>query len=73
MEPNPAKVKLPLLYLKVEEVARLLSLSRAKTYEMVMRGEIPSLTFGRSRRVSYEELLRWRDLRDAEAVRDGRV
>lgn len=36
----------PLTY-RVEEIARLLGLSRAAAYDAVARGEIPSLRFGR--------------------------
>ncbi len=37
----------PQLTLTVGEAARLLRLSRAFTYELVARGELPSLRFGR--------------------------
>jgi excisionase family DNA binding protein len=37
----------PRLTLTVGEAAKLLRLSRAFTYELVARGELPSLRFGR--------------------------
>jgi excisionase family DNA binding protein len=38
----------------VEEAARLLSMSRAKVYDLVLQGLIPSVKVGRSRRVLVE-------------------
>ena len=35
------------LVYRVDEVARMLGLSRNSTYEAVHRGELPSLTFGK--------------------------
>jgi excisionase family DNA binding protein len=47
------------LLLKPEEAARVLNVSRTSLYEMLARGELPSLTIGRSRRVPAEALRRW--------------
>jgi len=69
-----------LLLLTVPETARRLSISRAKTYELLASGEIASVTIGRSRRVplvecaAYVERLRHRDAFDSAAnsgVSDG--
>jgi excisionase family DNA binding protein len=46
-------------YLKVPEVAEVLRIARSRAYEMVARGEIPSVRIGRSVRVSRKELDRW--------------
>jgi excisionase family DNA binding protein len=46
-------------YLKVPEVAEVLSIVRSRAYELVGSGEIPSVRIGRSVRVSREELERW--------------
>jgi excisionase family DNA binding protein len=42
--------------LRVEEAAAWLSLGRTKTYELVARGELPSVCIGRSRRVPVSAL-----------------
>ena len=39
------------LCLRVEEAARLLGISRSKTYELVATGDIPSVEIGGLRRV----------------------
>ena len=49
----------PVSLLRVEEAARRLGLSRSKTYQMVARGELPSVSIGRSRRVRDTDLERW--------------
>jgi len=54
---NPTKTKVTY---RVDEVARLLGLSRNAAYEAVTRGEIPSLRFGRRiviPRLAFERLL----------------
>jgi excisionase family DNA binding protein len=56
------------LLLKVEQVADRLNLGRAKTWQMVMAGEIPSLTIGRSRRVPAAALREWVERQATEAV-----
>jgi len=43
--------------LRVEEAAEWLGLGRTKTYELVARGELPSVCIGRSRRVPLSALL----------------
>jgi excisionase family DNA binding protein len=53
--------------LRVEEVARMLSLSRSKVFEMIGAGELPVLRFGRSVRVSRRHLSRWIDGRTRAA------
>jgi excisionase family DNA binding protein len=47
--------------LTVVEVARELRLSERQVRRMVARGELPSVTIGRARRVRRDELVRWVD------------
>jgi excisionase family DNA binding protein len=54
------------LFLKVEDAADRLSLGRAKTWQLVMSGEIPSLTIGRSRRIPAAALREWVERRQAD-------
>ena len=46
-------------WLKVPEVAQVLRIARSRAYELVGKGEIPSVRIGRSVRVSRRELDRW--------------
>jgi excisionase family DNA binding protein len=50
-QPIPAEGGIPMSFFKVEEVARLLSVSRAKVYAMMDAGELAYAKFGKSRRV----------------------
>lgn len=54
--PSPSDGK---LLLTVEEVAKLTSLGRSTIYLLIARGEIPSITIGRSRRIPIEALRTW--------------
>lgn len=47
------------LLMKLDEVAKALSISRTKVYELIASGEIPSIRVGRSVRVSVDELRAW--------------
>lgn len=49
------------LLLRVDEVAKLLSLGRSKTYELIAAGALPTVRLGRSVRVPVEALRRWLD------------
>lgn len=52
--------------LTVPQVAEALALSRAKTYQLVLRGDIPSVLIGRARRVPFNSLVEYvRDLTSA--------
>jgi excisionase family DNA binding protein len=57
---------LPLL-LDAAEAAKLLSLSRAKVFDLAHSGEIPSIRIGRAMRIPRDQLLRWIDQRANEA------
>lgn len=45
--------------LTVPDVAKYLKISRAKTYALVQRGEIPSIKLGRNVRIRESDLLAW--------------
>ncbi len=61
---SPAKIEAatPLL-LRIPEVARMLSLSRSRVYEMTQTGEMPHVRMGKSVRVPHSALLRYIELR----------
>jgi excisionase family DNA binding protein len=52
--------ELPLL-LRVEDVARLLHVSKPHAYNMIARGQVPSVRLGASVRVRRDQLLAWLD------------
>ncbi len=45
--------------LRADEVARVLGIGRSKTYELIARGELPSLRIGRLVRVPRHALEQW--------------
>jgi excisionase family DNA binding protein len=47
------------LLVRVEEAARLLSLSRSTIYEMLDRNELPSVRCGAARRIPLSALRAW--------------
>jgi excisionase family DNA binding protein len=47
------------MLLRVEEVARALSLGRSKIYELITSGELPSITIGSARRIPADALRKW--------------
>jgi len=53
--------------LDAAEAARLLSLSRAKVFDLAHSGEIPSIRIGRAMRIPRNQLIRWIDQRANEA------
>jgi excisionase family DNA binding protein len=53
--------------LKVGEVVGRLGLSRSKVFSLLANGDIPSLTIGRSRRVSRSALARFVEQREADS------
>ena len=56
LKPEPAVE--PLL-IRVEEAARMLSLSRSTVYEMMDAGELPSVRRGTARRIPVTALREW--------------
>ncbi len=59
------------LLLTVPEAAKLLRISRNLAYELVARGEIPSVRLGRVIRVPRTALERWLNAGSLEAGREG--
>ena len=53
------------LLLNVPQVAKLLSLSRTKVYELIATEGLPVLKFGRAVRVSFKALQQWLDRRQS--------
>jgi excisionase family DNA binding protein len=58
MTSTPAPVLQPLL-LNIKEVAQLLSLGRSTVYELLNKGELPSIKCGTARRVPFAALMQW--------------
>ena len=56
---HPPTVPIEPLLVRVEEAARLLSLSRSTIYEMLDRGELPSIRCGAARRIPLAALRTW--------------
>jgi len=57
MELDAGQTREPLpVLVRVEEAARLLSISRSKAYELIAAGELASVTIGRARRVPMDAL-----------------
>lgn len=57
---------------RVEDAAQLCGVSRARMYQLIGSGEIPSLTIGRARRVPIAELRRWLESRiEQNAASEG--
>jgi excisionase family DNA binding protein len=57
-QPRPEPAVEPLL-VRVEEAARILSLSRSTIYEMMDAGELPSIRRGTARRIPVAALHAW--------------
>ena len=47
--------QLPLLY-NTKQVAKIMSISRSKVYELMNKGQLGSLRIGRSRRISGNQI-----------------
>ena len=58
---------LPPLLLNIPQVARVLSLSRTKVYELIETEGLPVVRFGRAVRVSLAALQQWLDKRSVAA------
>lgn len=54
-------------WLKIEEAAQLLSMSRSKTYDLIARGELRSVQVGSVRRVPVRCLADYMDGVEADA------
>lgn len=58
-EPPSLEPAVEPLLVKVEEAARLLSLSRSTIYELMDSGELPSVRHGTARRIPVTALREW--------------
>lgn len=58
-EQNHLTTPIEPLLVRVEEAARILSLSRSTIYEMMDRGELPSVRCGAARRIPIAALREW--------------
>jgi excisionase family DNA binding protein len=58
-EQNPPPIPIEPLLVRVEEAARILSLSRSTIYEMMDSGELPSVRRGAARRIPVAALHEW--------------
>lgn len=58
-EKNAERPAIEPLLVRVEEAARILSLSRSTIYEMMDSGELPSVRWGAARRISVAALRAW--------------
>jgi excisionase family DNA binding protein len=55
--------------LTAEEVAEMLGLDVARVWKLSRRGEIPTITIGRSRRYRREAILRWLEEIESQPAR----
>jgi len=62
-EPSDAAI-----LLTAEQAARLLNVSRSRIYEWIQSGELPSVTLGRSRRITRSALERFVAEREAASA-----
>jgi excisionase family DNA binding protein len=58
-EKNHERSTIEPLLVRVEEAARILSLSRSTIYEMMDSGELPSVRWGAARRIPMAALRAW--------------
>src|SRR5436190_1760127 len=58
-EQNQPQAQLEPILVRVEEAARILSLSRSMIYQMLDRGELPSVRCGTARRIPLAALHAW--------------
>jgi excisionase family DNA binding protein len=58
-KPQTATPQIEPLLVRVEEAARILSLSRSTIYEMMDRGELQSVRCGAARRIPLAALRAW--------------
>jgi excisionase family DNA binding protein len=59
IEPKQPHTPTEPLLVRVEEAARILSLSRSTIYQMLDRGELPSVRRGTARRIPLAALRAW--------------
>ena len=67
-EPASKAPPMPPLLVRVEEAARMLSLSRSTIYEMMDCGELPSVRRGGARRIPLAALQAWVERQTIPAI-----
>lgn len=56
----------PRLLLRIPEAAETLGIGRTKIYEMIARGELPTIRIGRAVRISANALQKWVEVREQQ-------
>lgn len=56
---RPASGEVPRLLLRVDEAATATGISRAKLFELIASGDLPSIKVGRARRIPVDALKAW--------------
>jgi excisionase family DNA binding protein len=59
------------LLLRVSETAKIIGLGKSKTYELIAKGELPSVRIGKCVRVPVAGLQEWVNARLPTKVREG--
>lgn len=57
----PPPTQPDVLQVKIDQAARMLGYSRTTMYELINRGEIPTVGTGRLRRIAVADLQRWQE------------
>jgi excisionase family DNA binding protein len=58
----------PRLLLRIPEAAETLGIGRTKIYEMISKGELPTIRIGRAVRISANTLQKWVEVREQQDV-----
>jgi len=56
------------LLLRIPEVAETLGIGRAKIYELIATGELPTIRVGRAVRISVSTLQKWVENREQQGI-----
>ena len=56
------------LLLRIPEAAEQLGIGRTKIYEMISKGELPTIRIGRAVRISANTLQKWVEVREQQDV-----
>jgi excisionase family DNA binding protein len=65
---NPQEVAPQRLLLRIPEVAETLGIGRTKIYEMIAKGELPTIRVGRAVRISVSTLQKWVEEREQQGL-----
>ncbi len=63
---SPIEVPPQRLLLRIPEVAETLGIGRTKIYEIIARGELPTVRIGRAVRISVTTLQKWVEEREQQ-------